>query len=315
MVAKHQFSRDELTHIFQYYNLGRVLDFTPFNSGTVQTNIWIQTTLGQYVFRYYENRTTESVLFEVELLRYLKESQFPCPAPYIDNRGQFVGIYELKPYVVFEYMEGEHIQQPNKEQMQQLIQKVAELHITTENYLPRYKENRWNYSAELCRDMAEQASQRINTESSRQKLSWLETELRTLELPKSLPKGICHSDFNFSNVLFNGEQFCALLDFDDANYTYLLFDLIGLIESRAWRHDTDKVLNFDEAKRVVSEYINWKPLREVEQQHLFDVYKLSILIDCVWYFERGDTKDFYEKRKVDFLNTLGREQFFRELFG
>ncbi|MCL6443404.1 MAG: hypothetical protein K6T83_08105 [Alicyclobacillus sp.] len=72
--------------------------------------------------------------------------------------------------------------------------------------------------------------------------------------------------------------------------------------------------NFNEAKKVISEYVKWRPLREVEEQYLFDVYKLSVLIDCVWYFERGDAQDFYERRKVEFLNGLGRERFYLELF-
>ena len=52
----------------------------------------------------------------------------------------------------------------------------------------------------------------------------------------------------------------------------------------------------------------------IEERHLFDVFKMSILIDCVWYFERGDVQDFFEKRKIDFLDHVGRETFYKELF-
>ncbi|MCL6443406.1 MAG: homoserine kinase [Alicyclobacillus sp.] len=244
MVVKQEFSRDILTQIFQSYSLGRLIHLKPLTAGTVQTNIWIQTTSGEYVFKYYKNRTRESVLFEIDLLTYLNDNHFPCPVPCRNNRGEHLGMYRHKPYVVFEFIEGQHIQEPNVKQRNQLIQKVAQLHNITENYSPAYKESRWNYNAEFCLDMAQRASQRVNTESARQKLSWLEKELQTLELPNSLPKGICHSDFTFTNILFRGNEFCALLDFDDANYTYLTFDVVGLVESWAWRYDKDIVLNF-----------------------------------------------------------------------
>ena len=115
-------------------------------------------------------------------------------------------------------------------------------------------------------------------------------------------------------MLFKNGRFAALLDFDDANYTYLLFDLVGLIEKESWRYDLDRELNFEVAAKVVSIYSNYRSLNALEKRHLFDVYKLSILIDCVWYFDRGAAADFYEKRKIVFLNKVGRENFYKELF-
>jgi hypothetical protein len=34
----------------------------------------------------------------------------------------------------------------------------------------------------------------------------------------------------------------------------------------------------------------------------------------VWFFRRGDAKDFYEKRKVEFLGNVGRKQFIDLIF-
>lgn len=33
---------------------------------------------------------------------------------------------------------------------------------------------------------------------------------------------------------------------------------------------------------------------------------LSIFIDSVWFFERGEAEEFYEKRKIDYLDHLDR---------
>ena len=104
-------------------------------------------------------------------------------------------------------------------------------------------------------------------------------------------------------MLFRDDLFVALLDFDDANYTYLQFDLVGLIEYWAWP-SIDNILDVKKARTVVKEYMQHRSLSLVEQQHLFDVYKLSILFDSVWFFNRGNADDFYEKRKVDALNNL-----------
>lgn len=314
MAVKTKFSKGDFINILSNYDLGEYKDSKSFTTGVVQTNFLLQTTKGKFVFRYYENRSTDSVLFESNLIKYLKDKNYPCPAPFKSKHGKFVGIYKEKPYVIFEFIEGEHLENPNENQKKQLIQKVAELQNITKNYRPVNKKYRWNYSVELCRELARKETQKLNTINLREKLRWLESESSKLKLPKSLPKGICHCDFHFSNVLFKDDKFNALIDFDDANYTFLMFDLIGLIESGAWRRDKDEVLNFEEAKKVLSEYMKYRSLNNNEKKHLFDLYKLSILFDCVWYFERGDVKDSYEKRKIEYLNIIGRKEFYNRLF-
>jgi Ser/Thr protein kinase RdoA (MazF antagonist) len=314
MVVKTDFSKEDFSEILSNYELGEFQAAIPFSKGSVQTNLLLETGKGKFAFRYYENRSEGSVLFESNLIRYLKDKNYPCPAPFPNKRGKFVGIYHSKPYVIFEFMEGQHVENPDETQKKQLVEKVAELQNLTKNYRARYKEYRWNYSVELCRELGRKAAAELNTVAATEKLKWHEGELLKLKLPESLPKGVCHCDFHFSNVLFKDNRFNALLDFDDANYTFLTFDLVGLIESWAWRYDKDKVLNFTEAKKIVAEYMKHRDLNPNEKLHLFDVYKLSILIDCIWYFAGGDAEDFYEKRKIEFLDSVGRQEFYKKLF-
>lgn len=325
MTIKTDFSKNELSAILEKYDLGELVNSKVFASGTVQTNILLQTTKGKFVFRYYrQGRPVESVLFETNLCKYLKDKKYPCPEPFKNIYGKFVGTYDKKPYVMFEFIKGKHIEKPNKNQKRELIRKVAELQIITEGYKPLYKKFRFNYDIESCRVTAKKKAKSINTINSKNKLKWHENELSKLNLPKSLPKGICHCDFHFTNILFHNGNFNALLDFDDANYTFLAFDLICLIEpfSTAFRHNNwhnykgdSNVLDFREAKETVEEYVKHRPLNNNEKRHLFDLYKLSILFDCIWYFERGNVEDFFEKRKLDYIDTLGRENFYCKLFG
>jgi len=324
MAVKTNFSEKDFIVILSKYDLGEYKDSKPFTSGSVQTNFLLQTTKSKFVFRYYENRPKTSVLFESNLIKYLKNKRYPCPTLFKDRHGKFVNTYKGKPYIIFEFVEGEHLENPNEQQKKQLIQRVAELHNITINYTPAYKKYRWNYSTELCKELARKETKKINTKNSKKKLKWLEKELLKIKLPKSLPKGICHSDFHFTNVLFKNGRFNALIDFDDANFTYLIFDLASLInpfvKSLEWdtwsnfRKD-ENVFDFSEARKIVSEYIKYRPLSNNEKRYLFDVFKLSIMLDCIWRFERGDAEDFYEKRKIEYLDSLGRKEFYNQLFG
>ena len=323
MAAKTKFTKSDFIEILSDYSLGEYKNSKPFINGTVQTNYLLKTTSDRFVFRYYENRSANSVLFESNLIKYLKGKNYPCPDLFKNKHGKYVGIYKGKPYVIFEFVEGRHLKNPNENQKRELIKRVAELHSITSGYKPKNKKYRWNYSVELCRELASQEAQKLNTTNSKEKLIWLENELSNLKLPKSLPKGICHCDFHFSNVLFKNGKFNALIDFDDANYTFLIFDLASLINPfiesfdwDTWSHfgRDENVFDFGEAQKIVSEYMKHRALNNNEKKHLFDVFKLSILFDCIWYFARGNAEDFYEKRKIEYLNSIGREEFSSKLF-
>ncbi len=324
MAVKTHISRSDLLTILSNYDLGELIDFHPITTGTVQTNIFLKTTSNNYILRYYENRPLKSVLFEVNLIKYLVSRQYPCPTPQRNSEGSFVGLHNKKPYIIFEFIHGEHIESPSENQRKQLIQLAADLQNISRNYRPFYKEYRWNYNSELCVHLAKTRAEEINTPDSRDKMLWLKQEVSILILPRSLPTGICHCDFHFSNVLFHNGKIRALIDFDDANYTYLLYDLACLMDPfvssfnwKDWdkRYQAEDVFNFPEAKKVVTEYMKHRSLNNNEKRHFYDVFKLSILFDCVWYFNRRQAEDFYEKRKIDYLNALGRERFYEQLFG
>jgi hypothetical protein len=81
-----------------------------------------------------------------------------------------------------------------------------------------------------------------------------------------------------------------------------------------WQYEKDVVLDFKKAKMVIANYTTYRALNYTEQRHLFDVYKLSILFDCAWYFGRGEVEDFYECSKLRYLDEVGPRNFYDLLF-
>jgi homoserine kinase type II len=114
-------------------------------------------------------------------------------------------------------------------------------------------------------------------------------------------------------VLFQKDQFSGLIDFDDANYTYLGFDLVGMIDYWAWPFPSENLL-LHQARDITQAYEQYRTISPLERHHLFDVQKLGILFDCIWNFGRGSGRDFYERRKIEHLDALGRETYEHALF-
>ena len=60
-------------------------------------------------------------------------------------------------------------------------------------------------------------------------IEWLKSELKKLKLPKNLPKGVCHCGSHPSNFPYKNYKLITVLDFDDASYIYLLYDVANMV--------------------------------------------------------------------------------------
>lgn len=312
MAVKTSFRDEEFSHLFGPYNIGEFLSASPILQGNVQTNIQVDTTTGQYVFRYYENRTRSSAAFETDLLAFLHSCRFPAPVPQITEAGTHVSMYRGKPYAIFGFMSGQKVRSLNWPQFADLVRHVAWLHDVTQCYRPEISYDRSHYTRDFCSNRAQVLARQAASQQGSDKAAWINQQLSLLDLPETTPQGICHCDFDLSNLLFDGEELTALLDFDDANYTYQSFDLVHLVEYHAWPHGG----KFDRhaARRVIREYQRHRDIDPLEMRHFFDVFKLSILIDSLWFFDRGCYPDFNEKRKIAVLDQIGRAEFEQSLW-
>ena len=312
-MIRTKFSLPEFRRIIPNYALGEISAFAPIEQGSVQTLYYFQTAVGEFIFRYYENRSKESVNFEADLLAYLKARNYPCPELVMDDRGQYVGVFQDKPFTIAKFIQGEHIEQPTPAQRHQLIQSSAQLQIAGKKFQSPFTRYRWNYTPQLCLRLANIEHQKILSDQSQRKLSWLRAVVSNLDLPDAHPKGVCHCDFHFSNALFQGDRLVSLIDFDDANITFLTFDVVCLIDAWAWPYP-QKTLDLSQARNIIQIYELYRPLSPIERNCLMDVYKLMILFDCIWFFARSSSEQFYERVKIETLDSLGRDAFQRSLF-
>ncbi len=309
---KTNFHKDDLSLILLNYNLGTLQNFKELSGGTVQTNIFLKTNQGRYVLKCYENRKIDYVKFEAVLVNYLNKKNFSCPKIYRNNDHHFIEEFNGKAILLFEYHSGRHQNKLEPQEYKELIQKIAELHNLTCNFTIDEAASRWNYDTEFCREYANRKCLELGSDQSLRKRQWLFEELEDLVLPTNLSKGIIHGDINPSNVFFEQGKLKSILDFDDSNYSYYLLDIIGLAhyhESRLFDGKDRNTLRF-----VLKNYSEIRNIPQTDQYYLYDVLKLMILIDSLWYFDRDEYPNFKEKKKLDRLKAIGRNQFFDLMF-
>ncbi|MBT4804538.1 homoserine kinase [Candidatus Woesearchaeota archaeon] len=316
MIAKTKFSKEELNKIISGYNLGQLKSFRPFETGAVQTNILLKTSKGKFVLRYYGQRTKKYVLFEVNILHYFRDHKYPCATPIRNIHGDFIGKYNGKYFAIFNYLEGKHIKKPNNIQYHQLGKYLAKLHNLSQGYKPDHWEVRENKDKKFCLDTAKVESKKFKSKTeAKEKLKFLKREISKVKLPGSLPKGVCHGDWDITNLKFEGNKLTGVLDFDDSCYTHLIFDVANFIYYWAWMRE--KEFNFSKARSLLRDYFKYRKLSEVEKKYLFDGIKMVIFTYMGWFFyEKWKTEDVFDncKKRLEFLDSIGRDEFYNRLF-
>lgn len=310
MAVKTIFTSDDFKEILSRYNVGEFIRSKPFAEGADQTNLLLTTTLRDVVLRYYEKRTFNYVDFEVELLHYLATHAYPTAGPLANREGVYIGVYKEKPFALFEFLHGEHSDNPDN--YLQVAEIYGTLHQLTINYRPIRGKMRPIYNQEYCWAWAQKSAERINSQVEAQdRLAWIRKELDQLDLPVSLPHGVCHGDPNPTNFLYEQGKLSGVLDFDQASYTWLLYDLAHMITWWTWPDmgDIDLVLS----RKLVSQYESKCPMTESEHLHLFDALKLVLLVSIGWFLDEDDSLANV-RRKIDSLNALGPESFYRHFF-
>jgi homoserine kinase type II len=311
MGAKTYFTREELADLLVDYRLGEYLHHHPFEHGGDQTNILVVTTKGKCVFRYYEKRSFDYVLFEIDLLRYLTAHSFPCPAPIKSEHDRYVGVYNGKPFSFFAFLPGEH--SDDADHYQRVAEVIGKLHTLTDGYKPSHAEARVSYDPESCLAIATANSRKINHEAdARSRLAWLQAELNKLQAPDDIPWGACHGDCNPTNFLYQDGNISAVLDFDQSNYNHLVYDVAILIYWWTW--PVKGWIDFNKSRLLLEAYESARVLSDAEKVHLYDMLKMINFMGYAWFiFDAEDCAG--SRHNVEELNMLGRDGFYQMLFG
>ncbi|MEA3430103.1 MAG: homoserine kinase [Nanoarchaeota archaeon] len=316
MAVKTNFTKKVFQEILDNYDIGDFKESKPFKAGYVQTNILIKTTKGKFVLRYYENRTKKRVDFEAKLLKFLSEKKYPIAKPIENKKHQFIGIFDKKPFIIFEYISGRHLKNLNNIQFKELVHKLALLHKLTKNYDVNNYIHKEPRSKDFCIKATKEEKKRFeDKDKGKFRYNIIKSQLDTINFPTNLTKSIVHGDFDKSNVKFHNNEISGILDFDDSHYGYRIHD-IGILILYWARFYTNK-MDFSIAKKIVNSYEEISPLTKTEKEHLFDAFKFAALMIMSWLmYDKWKGKDLFKilSNALDEIDVIGRKKFYEKLF-
>lgn len=202
-------------------------------AGSVNSNYALRTADGRrYFLRVYEEQALHGARGEALLLRWLAGRGVPTPTPLVTSGGESIVPLGERPVAIFPWIEGDIRCQArvSPRDTHALGQALARVHLAGS---PSLRVGRFRVSDLRARcDTIDGAAQDELRAMAPRLRGWLD-EVEAQRRPDAC-RGLCHGDLFRDNVLWQGGELAALLDFEAASDDVLAFDIA--VTLLAWCH-------------------------------------------------------------------------------
>jgi homoserine kinase type II len=288
-----------------------VISSDPVKEGLRNSSYVLETpSIDRYILRICEGKTQEQAGNLVRLVEYLFENGFPSQKPvHTINGGEMD--YEGKPIIMLNYIEGETVKELSKEQLDQLGQCIAKMHlIETPEFIPQNHPFGFEVYKEIIRS--------INSDY----ISWFNKKKGFFErtIPDDLPKGIIHGDLWYDNAIYHEDNLAGIIDFESGHRGNCIFDIAQTIIGTCRMNGS---LDYNKAKALVNGYQKVRQLEDTEKELLKTETSHAAAVISIWRFyyfnlQNGNGVNEMYLDAVNFserLNKLENKKFMNAVFG
>ena len=263
--------KHEIQELAARYEL-QLISFEPIEQGAGNSNYLVTTNQGKFILTVFE---IDHVFVDnmIEVLVLLERAEFPSPRIKYTAVGDALTKFQGKPVLVKPYIDGRVVKVLNDRQLNQLGAALAKLHKLP---VPELLPNSHVYIVEIYPKVLEKGT---NVKYK----AWLEERYQYIvkNIPSGLPRGLNHGDLFFDNVLFEGDNLKAMIDFEESCQTYRVFDLgmavVGLCT-------INSCVALNKVRALVNGYQQVRKLEEKEKESLQLFIELGAALTSAWRF-------------------------------
>lgn len=252
--------QEDVKAFIKPFGIGPLVDYEGVADGIENTNYFITTDqssfpselrtqpLQHFVLTIFEAITAKELEFYIDLTNLLNAKGLPVPCPLENADGEALQYLHGKPALLLPKINGSHPLQPTLKQCQTIAETLAHTHkICQSRSLDHESSHNYDWLVEVAANVAPQLEA-----DDLALLDEVKRFQQQTERYPNLPRGIIHSDLFKDNVLFDGDQLTAIIDFNSAGNGYLMYDLAVVVND--WCSAADGSLNVPFAEAVFAAY-------------------------------------------------------------
>lgn len=217
---------DDVRGILALYGLTYV-GHSAIAVGTVNTNVKVETGEGTRFLRINEGKSVEDVAREAAIVEHVAARGVSTPAPFRTKEGASFGAWQGQLVSLFPWRGGRTLPRSEVQPVHARAagEALARLHLAGESF-PDHRPGRYEPD-EIDRRLGRIEALASSEPALAEAVAVLGPELRALAAARvpDLPEGLIHGDLFLDNVLFEGDRLAALLDFEQASWGRLAYDL------------------------------------------------------------------------------------------
>ncbi|MET0410603.1 MAG: homoserine kinase [Polyangiaceae bacterium] len=250
-----------------------VTSFEALAAGSVNSNFRLETEeRGRLFVRVYEEQGDEGARAELGLVRELSALGVPTPLPLARPDGAVTAEHRGRPVGVYPWVDGEILCQArvDVDAVGKLGVALGRLHLASTK-VSRVPAGRFDVRSLLGRlDRVEATSETYAPEARRIRAK-LQSYLA--RAAGDLPRGLIHGDLFKDNVLWQGQEIAALIDFESASAGVFAYDLMVCVH--AWCYAD--AFRPELVRALLAGYASVRPLTRQEARGLVDQGALAAL--------------------------------------
>ncbi len=194
-------SDDEARAFLRDYALGDLESLSGIESGVENSNFFLTTTTGEYIFTIFEKQSASDLRFYLELMEYLAANGFACPRPQprfgSTKQPERFGLLHGKPAAIVSKLPGKAVTNPSPDDCHEVGRLLAHMHDLAVDF--DMSMDNWR-GAEWREFFAIQAAPKLSPEENLLITSENDFQARIDE--SAIPTGIIHADLFRDNILW-----------------------------------------------------------------------------------------------------------------
>ncbi len=275
MVLYAQLDKSAVESLARRFGIDDITAFSVMDGGRENTSYCIETSSGKYVLTLCDQKSLKQATNLANLLVYLTDHGIRTSRVVAPPKEPIVLLHDEKPVMLKRYVDGDITANLTGNLLVQLGEEMARLHkIPAPAYLPQLFPYGRSYFPEV-----------IDSNLDHAYIGWLSEKNSYLEkrIPQHLPMALIHGDVFFDNMIVQGDQLMAIIDFEEACHYYRSFDL-GMVIVGACRDRQD--ISFEKAGQFIRGYQKETTLQSIERDTLkaFAVY--AAVATSFWRFRQ-----------------------------